>query len=263
MRHQSDEPTPLTARRADVSPDLAAVVRKMTAKRPADRYATAAEVAEALAPFAVHPLGSGSHRVPVTATNNRPSGPRPTIRDLVPPPTRIVALDDGPAAPVVIDPDSPRDGVSVATADPSTASNPDAPVVLPRRPRPARPIPWTAVAAVFVLSALALSALWLLPAPPPPPTTPARGIPRGELLAGVVPADTAGAFGFRPGRLFAEPILKLLPGLDALVTSPLPETPGLSPRAAATVRALERGSIPFVRASPPGHVVRWLRRAAA
>jgi WD40 repeat protein/tRNA A-37 threonylcarbamoyl transferase component Bud32 len=50
--HAESTPTPLAAVRGDVPPELERVVARMTAKAPADRYATPAEVAEALAPFA-------------------------------------------------------------------------------------------------------------------------------------------------------------------------------------------------------------------
>jgi serine/threonine protein kinase len=48
---RSSEPVPLTTLRPDVPADLAAVVMKLLAKKPANRPATASEVCEALAPF--------------------------------------------------------------------------------------------------------------------------------------------------------------------------------------------------------------------
>jgi WD40 repeat protein/serine/threonine protein kinase len=50
--HREQAPPPLTALRADVPPELAAVVARMLAKDPADRHQTPAAVAEALRPFA-------------------------------------------------------------------------------------------------------------------------------------------------------------------------------------------------------------------
>jgi serine/threonine protein kinase len=48
---QIKEPTPITALRPEVPAGLAQVIHRMLQKKPADRYATAVEVFEALAPF--------------------------------------------------------------------------------------------------------------------------------------------------------------------------------------------------------------------
>jgi eukaryotic-like serine/threonine-protein kinase len=57
VAHQFKQADPLPQVRPGVPPALAAVVEKMMAKRPGDRYQGAAEVAEALAPWADSPLG--------------------------------------------------------------------------------------------------------------------------------------------------------------------------------------------------------------
>src|SRR5262249_35553180 len=57
VKHQLQDPPAVDQLRPDVPPALAAVVRKMLAKRPEDRYQTPAEVAVALAPFAYPPGG--------------------------------------------------------------------------------------------------------------------------------------------------------------------------------------------------------------
>jgi serine/threonine protein kinase len=53
MAHVQQTPRPITSLRTDVPPDLAAVVERMMAKDPGQRYATPADVAAALASFAV------------------------------------------------------------------------------------------------------------------------------------------------------------------------------------------------------------------
>jgi serine/threonine-protein kinase len=64
LRHQNEQPPGLDALRPDVPPALAAIVRRMMAKRPEDRYQTPAAVAMALTPFGrlpstpVHSTGS-------------------------------------------------------------------------------------------------------------------------------------------------------------------------------------------------------------
>lgn len=55
IKHSMDEPEPLTKLRPGVPAGLRTVVGKMMAKRPADRYQTPAEVAQALAPFGAAP----------------------------------------------------------------------------------------------------------------------------------------------------------------------------------------------------------------
>ncbi len=52
LAHQLLEPLPLDEVRPDVPPEVQAVLRKLMAKRPEDRYQTPAEVVEALAAFA-------------------------------------------------------------------------------------------------------------------------------------------------------------------------------------------------------------------
>jgi serine/threonine-protein kinase len=51
LRHQLDPPPDIRKHRPDVPPGLAAVIDKLLKKDPAERYQTAAEVADALTPF--------------------------------------------------------------------------------------------------------------------------------------------------------------------------------------------------------------------
>src|SRR5262249_19628254 len=53
-KHRGQEPEPVERQRSEVGPELAAVLRRMMAKRPEDRFQTPAEVAAALQPFSQH-----------------------------------------------------------------------------------------------------------------------------------------------------------------------------------------------------------------
>jgi WD40 repeat protein len=68
-RHAAEEPTPLPALRPEVPEGLAAVVGRMMAKRPEDRYPTAAAAAEALRPYAdaVYPANRKRRRLAAVA----------------------------------------------------------------------------------------------------------------------------------------------------------------------------------------------------
>jgi serine/threonine protein kinase len=62
-RHLKEPPPPLTAARPEIHPALAALVNRMLAKRPEDRFQTPAELAKALKPwarYAVAPSSSSS-----------------------------------------------------------------------------------------------------------------------------------------------------------------------------------------------------------
>jgi eukaryotic-like serine/threonine-protein kinase len=53
MRHGTEMPTPVEEHRRDVPPGVLAILNRLIAKNPADRFQTPAELGEALAPFAV------------------------------------------------------------------------------------------------------------------------------------------------------------------------------------------------------------------
>ena len=65
MKHQMEEPTPLRSLRPDAPAALEDLLRRMLAKKPAQRPSTPAEVAAALAPFARGEKGAGAAAVPV------------------------------------------------------------------------------------------------------------------------------------------------------------------------------------------------------
>jgi serine/threonine-protein kinase len=54
VRHGTEEPLPIQQLRTDVPAEIAAIIRKLMAKDPAQRFATPSDLANALAPFAVN-----------------------------------------------------------------------------------------------------------------------------------------------------------------------------------------------------------------
>jgi serine/threonine protein kinase len=101
IKHQLDEPAPLETLRADVPPCFAALIHKLMAKRPEDRFANAAEAAAEVrklsqtetmelagdTPYAPLPPSSGPRTptsTPTVSSGARKSttvAPRPIIRD--------------------------------------------------------------------------------------------------------------------------------------------------------------------------------------
>jgi serine/threonine-protein kinase len=120
LSHRMCEPIPVEERRSDVPPAVAAVVRRLMAKRPEDRYQTPAEAAEALAAAAV---AKGTSPAPAPAA----------------PP--------GVAAPSAETADTTVTWSSLV--DPPV----DEKVVAPQRPQPRRWWPWLVAAAALLLLA--------------------------------------------------------------------------------------------------------------
>jgi serine/threonine protein kinase len=60
VRHGTEEPRPVVDLRPDVPPTVAAILSRLMAKQPAERFQTPAELAAALAPFAVNSPGTWS-----------------------------------------------------------------------------------------------------------------------------------------------------------------------------------------------------------
>lgn len=141
LAHTGEEPTPVQTLRSDVPAELAAVVAKLLAKDPADRFATPADAAAALAPFA---KATGSP-IPVPTAAPLPA-PTPGVIEVAAAagPAADFAFDTEPGAPTPHGPtvaDEPR---------PRTSRNPN------RKPA-AVPKPWVAavVAAVVVVGLVA------------------------------------------------------------------------------------------------------------
>jgi WD40 repeat protein len=117
LRHQIEQAPPLEQVRPEVPPELGAVVRKLMAKRPDDRYQTPLEVAVALEPF--------THRVSPRRQQGKPqpvlaaiplaaAGPAPAAA--VPAAVPIAAAIQPAAATAALAGATPRSAVPAAPA---------------------------------------------------------------------------------------------------------------------------------------------------
>jgi serine/threonine-protein kinase len=136
IRHATEAPQPLSAFRDDVPRAVAAIVDRLMAKQPDQRFQTPAELAEALEPFAV-------------------GAPTPWVR-----PGSNPLLDSHPDGDLVSrsDGDLASLGSTVANdQSPTPALPPLAPIR--RMKRPTQPVNRLAVAVITSLSVLALTAI--------------------------------------------------------------------------------------------------------
>src|SRR5262249_48240955 len=62
LKHANEEPPPVESLRTETPPEIAAIIRKMMAKKPEDRFQTPAEVAQALKPYC-RGLSDTRHRI--------------------------------------------------------------------------------------------------------------------------------------------------------------------------------------------------------
>ena len=87
LRHTREEPTPVAAFRQGVPVSVEAVLKRLMAKTPADRFQTPEELAAALDPFAVASARvweGAAHHVPMTLNDNSAT-PKDGERVLTPP----------------------------------------------------------------------------------------------------------------------------------------------------------------------------------
>jgi serine/threonine protein kinase len=88
--HQVRQPKPIRELRRDVPDGVIAVIERMMAKNPAQRYQAPIEVVEALAPFTVEPVAAPREeempRLSLAATS---AGPPMTTPPCLPPPRRV------------------------------------------------------------------------------------------------------------------------------------------------------------------------------
>lgn len=162
LKHQVDPPPPLQLARPDVSNELAAVVARLMAKRPEQRFGSAREVATILEPFAR--LGTGAAPAPVP----------PALLGAVPPAAETLAMG---GAKTLSPPETaltPAHGVPVPVPRPDgvparrprpprgrSAAAVAVPVATPKSVRPNRAGWWLALVAVATLLAAVLAAFAL------------------------------------------------------------------------------------------------------
>src|SRR5206468_8268024 len=97
LKHQLQEPTPVRELRPETPEVVTAVLARMTAKKPEDRYQTPAEVATALAPLCRPGAVPGSREVRKPA-----EAPSPAITDT-----------DSVHAAVTVAPEDGHEGIDV------------------------------------------------------------------------------------------------------------------------------------------------------
>ncbi|HUQ68616.1 MAG TPA: serine/threonine-protein kinase, partial [Planctomycetaceae bacterium] len=224
MAHQTKEPLPIEQERPDTPKSLQDIVRKMMAKRPDDRYATAQDVADVLLKWLsanadaawkkahaeiFSSLGSSSPvaaRVVAPIARATASGQPVSDPDLAtffaglqeesskvtapPPPKPQTEPPKPPSSKKVLKPPSSK---KVAAPPPSQTQPPASPIANPPLPAPAAPtVAKPVVTTPPVVAAVATTAPTAPPvAPPLTPPPPPVGPDFSFLTAGEVPPDAA------------------------------------------------------------------------
>jgi len=184
VHHRKDEPQAIEQIRPDVPPELGAVLRKMMAKRPEDRYSTPAGVADALAPFSQMPgpLPAPVAAVPASLINQPSDGKEPgwTLTT-----GSVVAPSSAPGTPLPPRPMSSEPTVLVNTQQPaSQASGPPTSVLPGQAISGNRNLMWLALAGGgALLAALVLLVVVLMLKGAKPDDT-----PKGAKTDGTEPA---------------------------------------------------------------------------
>jgi len=165
LKHQMDEPPAVEQLRPEVPAGVSAIIRKLLAKKPDDRYQTPAELAAALVPFS-KPASAWEIRAPapVAAAAARP------VESSVPVAGIAQPLADVPVAALTIAPegDNVPTAVAVSSALNGThAGTGGAPIVIARRRRTMLQLDsmrWMLIAALLavVLFLLALGLAFLV-----------------------------------------------------------------------------------------------------
>ena len=164
-RHYCEEPPRLATVRSDAPPGLAAVVAKMMAKTPQQRYQTPAEVAEALRPFSALTGDAAPSHSPLTRS---PDAGGDSQTPLIP---QTLEMPGTLAPNSGTQPDLAEDGVTTRQV-PATRTS----VLTPARPRRRLWLP----AALLLLAGGGVAAALLWPGskePPPRPVADAAPTP--------------------------------------------------------------------------------------
>jgi serine/threonine-protein kinase len=200
LKHQIDPPPPLQGARPDVPSDLAAIVARLMAKKPEERYETAADLAAALAPLTVYPAGAVTINTPAprsTSVPVPPSSPSGFPSSFYGPPSSIPGTGSGstrggtsrveplPVAPPVVRPSDKTPRPSFEPVEPEEEfeelEEPRPRVrVLPGRrkrrkpPRSKAPLVIAVIVGVILLAAVVTWAIVRSGTPNTAPTTPAK-----------------------------------------------------------------------------------------
>jgi eukaryotic-like serine/threonine-protein kinase len=150
--HQTRTPKPIREVRQEVPPEVAAILEKMMAKKPDDRYATPAQLADALLPFTQTPIGPPPEvEMPLLSAAAMGTSSAPSmvaaVQRTMPPAPRTPQPTPGQAAVTSQQPGSkpttkakpkppaskpaPAPGPKVAVADADTQRNKPVPVIEP------------------------------------------------------------------------------------------------------------------------------------
>ncbi len=133
--HVNRPPHPITEVRPDVPPGLAAVIEKMLAKRPEDRYQTPDEVVEALIPWTLDPIDPPDEsELPRLSRAARGAGPPSSIGR---PPSSIRT----PAPRNALRPAESPSKATLVMASPGVATTQVGPATEPEMPTIAAPAP--------------------------------------------------------------------------------------------------------------------------
>jgi serine/threonine-protein kinase len=157
MAHQMKQPTPLRQLVPDVPPEMEAIIMRLMAKKPEERYGTCEEVAEALEPFIgdVRQIPEGSPLLSVHSKLSQSSGRMPGLssRSSGQRPGLSAERSFSSTAPMARTPTPPA---QPGLPSPATGTAGPVPPSVPRTPAPS-----------------AERRLGSLPSPSSPPTSPA------------------------------------------------------------------------------------------